>query len=236
VVYAPSTVRARVGAAGTVTIAEATDYPFKGAVTLTVTPSVNKLRFPLMLRIPSWATGATVALNGTPVPGVEPGRFVRLERLWNRGETVRINLPMTTRVTSGYRGSVSVERGPLVYSLPVGEDWQRVTSRMKKPAPAPAADWEVLPTTAWNYALRLAPGEPNLKVLERAVGQIPFARDHPPVEIEVVGRRVPEWQIEEGSAGTLPQSPVMSGEKDETLRLIPYGMARLRVTAFPRVE
>jgi DUF1680 family protein len=236
VVYAPSTVRARVGAAGTVTIAEATDYPFNGAVTLTVTPSVNKLRFPLMLRIPSWATGATVALNGTPVPGVEPGRFVRLERLWNRGETVRINLPMTTRVTSGYRGSVSVERGPLVYSLPVGEDWQRVTSRMKKPAPAPAADWEVLPTTAWNYALRLAPGEPNLKVLERAVGQIPFARDHPPVEIEVVGRRVPEWQIEEGSAGTLPQSPVVSGEKDETLRLIPYGMARLRVTAFPRVE
>jgi hypothetical protein len=236
VVYAPSTVRARVGAAGTVTIAQSTDYPFKGTVTMTVTPSVNRLRFPLMLRIPSWATGATVTLDGAAVAGVEPGRYVRIERLWNRGDTVRVSLPMTTRVTSGYRGSVSIERGPLVYSLPVGEDWQRVTSGMKKPAPAPAGDWEVLPTSAWNYALRLAPGEPALKVVERAVGPVPFARENPPVEIEVVGRRVPEWQIEDGSAGTLPQSPVVSSEKDETLRLIPYGMARLRVTAFPRIE
>ena len=56
------------------------------------------------------------------------------------------------------------------------------------------------------------------------------------VEIEVIGRRVPEWQIEDGSAGTLPQSPVVSREKDETLRLVPYGTARLRITAFPRIE
>jgi len=139
-------------------------------------------------------------------------------------------------VTAGYRASVSVERGPLVYALPVGEDWKRLSDGMKKPAPAPAADWEVLPTTAWNYALHLAPGEPNLKVVERPVGAVPFAREAPAVEIEVVGRRVPEWQIEDGSAGTLPQSPVMSREKDETLRLIPYGAARLRITAFPRLE
>jgi hypothetical protein len=107
---------------------------------------------------------------------------------------------------------------------------------MKKPAPAPAADWEVLPTTAWNYALRLAPGEATLKVVERAVGPVPFARENPPIELEVVGRRLPEWQLEDGSAGTLPQSPVISKERDETLRLIPYGMARLRITAFPRLE
>jgi hypothetical protein len=75
-----------------------------------------------------------------------------------------------------------------------------------------------------------------LKVVERAVGPVPFARENPPVEIEVPGRRVLEWQIEEGSAGTLPLSPVVSAEKDETLRLIPYGSARLRITAFPRVE
>jgi DUF1680 family protein len=236
VVYAPSTVRARVGAAGTVTIAQVTDYPFKGSVTLTVTPSVNRLRFPLLLRIPGWAEGATVTVNGTPVPGVEAGRFARIERLWNRRETVKITLPMATRVTTGYRASVSVERGPLVYALPVGEDWKRLSEGMKKPAPAPAADWEVLPTTAWNYALHLAPGEANLKVVERPVGAVPFAREAPAVEIEVVGRRVPEWQIEDGSAGTLPQSPVISREKDETLRLIPYGAARLRITAFPRLE
>ncbi len=68
------------------------------------------------------------------------------------------------------------------------------------------------------------------------MGPVPFARGTPAVEIEVTGRRVPEWQMEDGSAGTLPQSPVVSVEKDETLRLVPYGSARLRITAFPRIE
>lgn len=239
VVYAPTTVRARVGAAGSVTIRQVTDYPFRDTVTLTVTPSVNRLRFPLMLRIPSWAGGATVTLDGVAVPGVEPGTFVRIERLWTRNQTVRLTFPMTPRVSTWYRDSVAVERGPLVFALPVGENWRKITTGMKKPAPAPAADWEVLPTTAWNYGLKLPEGEgprPELKVVERAVGRVPFAKENPPVEIVVTGRRIPEWQLEDGSAGTLPQSPVASAEKDEVLRLVPYGTARLRITAFPRID
>ena len=50
---------ARAGAAGTVTITTATDYPFSGQVSLTVAPSVNRLKFPLLLRIPAWAEGAS---------------------------------------------------------------------------------------------------------------------------------------------------------------------------------
>jgi len=237
VVYAPGSVRARAGAAGAVTITTVTDYPFVGAITMTVAPSVNRLKFPLLLRIPAWAEGASVSIGGVPVPGVTPGTFVRIERLWNRSEVVRISLPMQPRVSTWYRGSAAVERGPLVFALPVGEDWRKIESGMKKPAPAPAADWELRPTTAWNFGLRVgADGPVALKVVERAVGPVPFARENPPVEIEVTGRRVPEWQLEEGSAGTLPQSPVMSSEKDETLRLVPYGSARLRITAFPRLE
>ena len=84
-----------------------------------------------------------------------------------------------------------------------------IETGLKKPAPAPASDWEVHPTTPWNYGLRVgADGPLTLKVVERAVGPVPFGRENPPVEIEVTGRRVPEWQIEEGSAGTLPLSPV----------------------------
>ena len=236
IVYAPSTVRARVGAAGVVNITTTTEYPFKETVTMRVTPNVNRLKFPLVLRIPAWAEGATVTVGGAAVSNVEAGSFVRVEKLWTRGEIVRISLPMTPRLSTWYRGSVAVERGPLVFALPVGENWQKLTSGMKKPAPAPAADWEVLPTTAWNYGLRLPADAATLRVVERPVGAVPFGRDKQPVEIEVTGRRIPEWQIEEGSAGTLPQSPVVSNEKDETLRLIPYGAARLRITAFPIVQ
>jgi hypothetical protein len=55
------------------------------------------------------------------------------------------------------------------------------------------------------------------------------------VEITVRGRRVPEWTLADGSAGQLPQSPVISREPEEMLTLIPYGAAKLRVTAFPRI-
>ena len=236
VVFGPSTVRARVGVASSVSIRETTEYPFKGTVTFAVTPSAEQVRFPLHVRVPSWAAGATVRVNGGVPEPAEPGTFVRLERLWRRGDNVQLEMPMTPRVSTWYRDSVAVERGPLVFSLPVGEQWNRLTAGMKKPAPAPAADWEVLPTTPWNYGLRVdASAAGALRVVERSVGKTPWGREAPPVEIEVTGRRVPEWQMEEGSAGTLPQSPVVSSEKDETLRLVPYGTARLRITAFPRV-
>ena len=62
-------------------------------------------------------------------------------------------LPMAPRVSTWYRQSVAVERGPLVFSLRLGAEWNKITSGMSKPAPAPAVDWEVRPTTPWNYGL-----------------------------------------------------------------------------------
>lgn len=144
---------------------------------------------------------------------------------------------MTPAASTWYRESIAIERGPLVFSLAVGEDWRRLTSGMKKPATSPAADWEVLPKTAWNYGLVLDPADAgSLVVDEGVVGDVPFAAATPAVTIRVTGRRIPEWQLEEGSAGTLPLSPATSREPNESLRLVPYGAARLRITAFPRIE
>ena len=49
------------------------------------------------------------------------------------------------------------------------------------------------------------------------------------------GRRVPEWREVEGSAGPLPESPVKSLSPDEQIMLVPYGAAKLRITAFPEI-
>ena len=65
------------------------------------------------------------------------------------------------------------------------------------------------------------------------MGEYPFGPDDAPVELQVKGRRIPEWKLVEGSAGPLPNSPIESSEPLETLTLIPYGAAKLRVTAFP---
>jgi DUF1680 family protein len=234
IVYAPNRVRARVGRGIAVTIEERTEYPFRETVELEVTPEAT-INFPLYLRVPSWASGATARVNGAPVPGVVPGEMLRIARVWKRGDRVQLHFPMTPTTSTWYRGSMAVERGPLVFALPVGEDWRRLTSGMKHPASAPAADWEIHPMTAWNYGLRLEPQDAaRLIVAEAPVSDVPFG-PAAPVTLGVIARRIPEWQLEEGSAGTLPQSPVFSREPDEPLRLVPYGCARLRVTEFPRV-
>jgi hypothetical protein len=236
VIYAPSEVRTTVADDVPVSITEETDYPFRDAVRLTITPG-SDVAFPLLLRIPAWAANAAVQVNGQSLEGGRSGGFLRLNRRWASGDEVILTLPMPPRVTSWYRGSVALERGPLVFALRIGEEWKKVKGGMTKPAPPPAADWEVRPTTAWNYGLILGSEQvPRVQVRERPIGEYPFSPADAPIELFATGRRVPEWVLVNGAAGPLPQSPVRSHEPDEVLTLIPYGAAKLRVTAFPRID
>jgi hypothetical protein len=57
--------------------------------------------------------------------------------------------------------------------------------------------------------------------------------DGAPIELPVKARRLPSWQVVDDSAGPLPVSPVTSKEPEQTVTLIPYGAAKLRITAFP---
>ena len=128
-----------------------------------------------MLRIPGWATDASLTVNGARVNVDRARGFARLERKWNPGDVVVLRLPMTPRVSTWYRQSIAVERGPLVFALRLGAEWNRITSGMSKPAPAPAVDWEVRPTTPWNYGLIVDPATrvPDITVKERAHREIP---------------------------------------------------------------
>jgi hypothetical protein len=211
-----------------VTLDETTEYPFRDSVSLAVAPA-SKVRFPLYLRIPAWADDATVTVNGQRVDGVRAASFARIEREWQKGDRVEIGLPMKVRTVTGFNGSVSVERGPLVYSLRIGESW----SRLKQTGPV--TDFEVFPTSPWNYGLRVDAANPaeSFQVVEAPVARQPFDRGAPPVSLQVKARRLPQWVITNDSAGPPPQSPVVAPGKDETVTLIPYGAARLRITSFP---
>jgi hypothetical protein len=99
------------------------------------------------------------------------------------------------------------------------------------------ADWEAHPQSAWNYALQI--NEKNVAAAPEIKGSASdqgiFTLEGAPIKIEVQGRKLPDWKAANGVADELPQSPVASDQPRETLRLVPYGAAKLRITAFPEL-
>jgi DUF1680 family protein len=212
-------------------VVEETGYPFHGTVRLTINPDAP-LSFPLQLRIPAWAAGTTIAVNGQPMPLPAPGSFARVDRTWRTGDRVEIVFPMGPRVSRWFHNSVAVERGPLVYSYGIDENWVKLRDR------GMTADWQVFPASQWNYALNIDTDDParSIAVTESEVGEGPFARCHTPVRLSVKARRFDDWRAEDGAANPLPPSPVTSDQPEETITLIPYAAAKLRITAFPQYE
>ena len=230
--YAPSQVQFdQAGVA--VSVRLETGYPFRSELDFTVSVAKD-VQFPLYLRIPAWAEGATLVVAGQRYPALRPGSIFKLEREW-RGETrLLLTLPMKAALARGHHKSAVVLRGPLVYGLKIGEDWRQVNA--DRPGhERPHGDWEVYPTTPWNYGLKLKEKTLDRDVVfeNRPLGEIPFSPEGAPVIARVQGRRLPGWSLVHGSAGENPQSPVESDEALEDLTLIPYGCTNLRVTEFP---
>ncbi len=227
--YSPCEVRTMVRGTA-VHILEETEYPFRGKVRITVNPAAD-VAFPLQLRIPAWADRATVSVDGQPVLDPETGVFAKVERKWKTGDVVEIHFPLTPRLSRGYNDSVSIDRGPLVFSFPIGEDWVKLRDR------GMTADWQVFPSSQWNYALNVNEETVReISVKETPVGESPFSLEGSPVTLKVEARKLPSWRAIDGVADPVPQSPVTSEEPVETITLSPYAAAKLRITAFPQLK
>jgi hypothetical protein len=171
VVYAPTTVTAKVGSGTTaqiVTINETTEYPFNNTVTFTVSTSAP-VAFPLVVRVPQWGAGtsvtapasATVTGSGTAT-NLSAEQWVTISNTWNNGDMVTVTLPFKVRVEKWFQnGSYSgttetfsnpgmvVCRGPLVFALRIATTWTNnpYTGCMG------AARWSLTSDGKWNYAL-----------------------------------------------------------------------------------
>ena len=236
VYYLASEVKARVGDGTEVTIKETTDYPFGQTVNFALS-AAKPVKFPLALRVPGWCGQPTVSINRKPAGLTKPARgWVILERTWQNGDQVRLELPMRISVTvwTKNRNTVSVNRGPLTYSLRIGERW--VQAGGTEPWPG----FEVYPTTPWNYGLIVDVANPGASFqLVRRPGALPaqpFTLENAPIMLHAKGRRIPQWRQESnGMVGEVQPGPVRSSEPVEEIQLIPMGCARLRISAFPRI-
>jgi hypothetical protein len=234
VAYAPSEVRFQTGEVP-VLLELDTDYPFRETLRLVVTPEATAT-FPLWLRVPEWAEGASVQVEGgAPFP-LTAGTFHRMRRPWSGRTELTLHFPMEARVSLRYNDAVSLERGPLVYALSPAEEWTRV-NQDEPHRELPHGDFEVRPASAWNYGLLLGPEEAATEVVfrERPVGEVPFSPAGAGMEATVRGRRLPRWGMAHGWATETPPGPQASQEPLEDLTLVPYGCTNIRVAEFPRV-
>jgi uncharacterized protein len=226
IAYAPCDLRTRISGVPVV-IQERTGYPFDDNINLTLQPA-KPLRFPLSLRIPRWAAGASVHVNGKAVEQVRPGEFATVERTWSPGDHVALRFPMKGRAVEWQSNAVVVERGPVLFSLNIETAWRKLRTQ------GMTADWEARPLSPWNYALHI---DQDAKFAEQtrspAPGKSIFTLENAPVTVAVQGRKISEWKPENGVASQLPPNSLPNSEPLETLPLVPYAAAKLRITVFP---
>ena len=118
--YTASQARFDLGGGVFLAVRQETDYPNSGKVALRIDPSAP-VRFPLRLRIPLWARGTRVAVNGqAAAEEARPGTFLEIDREWRAGDVATLDFPMAWRLVKGRKrqsGRAAVLRGPMVFCL-----------------------------------------------------------------------------------------------------------------------
>jgi hypothetical protein len=98
-------------------LSQKSSYPFDSVVQFEITAS-RRLEFALNFRIPSWAEGASISVNGKRIAeSVNPGNFATVRRQWKTGDDIELDLPLTKRLESidpRHPDTVALLCGPLV--------------------------------------------------------------------------------------------------------------------------
>lgn len=105
-----------------VQITQTTNYPWDGAIRMTIDDSPAE-RFALHLRVPDWASGARIRVNGKSAEGVKPGGYATIDRAWRPGDVIDVEFPMpvvkleSNPLVEETRNELALKRGPIVYCL-----------------------------------------------------------------------------------------------------------------------
>ncbi len=208
-----------------VCISQQTDYPFEHCVKITVSTEAP-VEFTLRVRIPGWAKSLTV--NDAPA---EANGFYPITRVWEGTQTITIRFTAQPAFVKRPSGMRTLTYGPLLFSLPIRARWDRreytdrgVTRKF------PYCDYSLTPQSDWAYAFT----DENVELQFHGVGSTPFSGSYPALTAEVTLRPI-AWGMEPGQTDVCratPEDITPTGDA-VTLRLLPYGCTKLRMTELP---
>ena len=206
--YAPCTVRYRLGGAS-VRLTVESSYPASGSVRIGVRVS-EPAAFPICLRIPSFAKGASAAVGGEILSAKE-GEFLTINRQWHDGDEILLTLPMPVRVVPAYHQAACVTRGPLTFAY------------------APAVHEGV---SEEGYKLLSANEGFGAALVKDA--PIEAEVNGSDVALRAQGVLLPEWGMRGPSCDQPPLVSAGAGDA-AALTLVPYANAAIRLTVLPVV-
>jgi hypothetical protein len=236
------------------------DYPFEDDITVTLSGlPEGAVAYPLYIRIPSWATNATLSVNDAAPSDVGSSNGTMLRVMWPGGVTgpsasVRLSTNPAVRTAPAYNGALAVSRGALLYSLRLDETFEVVRRAPLEPR---AADYVVSQpgcdlrpgvtncTAPWNVAVIVADAaHPEAGFTFTKTGDvppIPFAGGlwgSSNLELTASVSQVAGWGMALNAAGAPPSSPVdcsASGacSAPYLATWVPYGSTHLRMGELP---
>jgi len=195
---------------------------------------------------------------------VKPGTFYTLKNNFKNHDKIKLVLPAKLKYQKSTDGGISLERGPLVFSLNIKQERRiRIPNAINPHSNDEFPAYEFYPASDWNYGLcidTLNLDETVKFVRTENVNQNPW--EVPQMKLVVPAKKISDWKLNVEDSGTkrgqfgnkeydiyvngefvftpeLPSNASLEKAKSnqtENIELVPYGCSKLRVTIFPLVK
>ena len=249
VAYGPCTLRYK-----NVFLEEKTEYPFRNRVTFRIGHSAE---YSLFLKIPAWATGYEIKLNGQRVSATRnENGYAEVHSKWKENDCVEITFDTDVKVLRvddsdfSKKYPVAFKYGALLYSYHIPENWKEIEGNPTTPLPEGWHWYRVEPSYemptgvdhyelyamrkdrfSWNIAVDESLSGADVTVEECATDG--YAWEHPYIRLHTHCYKAPYLCAPYQKQTFEPYGDRQYVTERLTLTLVPYGCTNLRITYFP---
>jgi hypothetical protein len=125
-------------------LTQKSEYPYDSHVQFEVTASKHA-EFAIHLRIPAWAEGASVSVNGKR-EAASVGSFAQVRRKWKTGDRIDLELPMKARLEAAdpqHAETVALLLGPVVLFAITDSDPKITRAQLLAATKSGPQNWQV---------------------------------------------------------------------------------------------